>query len=95
MSAEGRKKRGESGKSNAENIAFRNGGRPSNLSVKTGATTHPRLAGAALLHTVELAQFLPGYNPSDRMERAMDEVIDHLAARHGNTRYGKDWRVYQ
>lgn len=94
MSQEGKKKRGESGQSNAKNISFRNGGRPSNLSVKIGASDHPRLAGAAMLHTLELAQRLPGFNPSPRMERAVDAVIDHLVARHRNTRYGREWEGY-
>lgn len=91
MSAEGKKKRGEAGVSNARNIPFRYGGSKCDLSTRIGATTHPRMAGAALLHAMELAQMLPGFNPSDRLMRATDEAIEHVTARHIQTRYGREW----
>lgn len=91
MSAEGKKKRGEAGMSNAKNIAFRYGGSKCDLSLRMGSTTHPRLAGAALLHAMEFSRILPGFNPSDRMLRAADEAIDHIAARHTHTRSAREW----
>lgn len=94
MSQESKKKHGESGVSNAKNMSFRNGGRPSNLSMKTGATSHPRMGGARMLHTMELAQLLPGFNPGHRLENAMDATISHLADWHSNTRYGREWKEW-
>lgn len=83
MSAESKKKRGESGVSNAKNIAFRNGGKPSNLSLYVGATTHPRLGGSRFLQAMILGATLPGFAPSDRMYRAADANIDHQERWHG------------
>lgn len=91
MSAEGKKKRGEAGVSNAKNIPFRYGGSKCDLSIRTGSTTHPRMAGAALLHAMELARLLPGFNPSDRLYRATDATIDHLSQWHERTRYAREW----
>lgn len=79
MSAEGKKKRGESGQSNAKNIPFRNGGRPCNYSTHLGATTHPRLGGALFLSAMALAARLPGFNPSQRMLNAADLCMDHCS----------------
>jgi hypothetical protein len=81
MSAEGKKKHGESGVSNAKNIPFRYGGHPSNLSLATGATSHPRLGGSRFLQAMILGARLPGFAPSDRMYRAADAVIDYLEER--------------
>lgn len=77
MSAEGKKKRGEAGQSNAKNIPFRNGGKPCNYSTHTGATTHPRLGGAKFLTAMALGAMLPGFRASDRMYRAADACLDH------------------
>jgi hypothetical protein len=79
MSAEGKKKRGESGQANAKNIAFRNGGRSCDLSLRIGSTMHPRLAGARMLHALGLAWEIFKVEPTDRLLRAADEVIDHIA----------------
>lgn len=92
MSAEGKKKRGEAGMSNAKNIAFRYGGSRCDLSTRIGACTHPRLAGAALLHAMELAAILPGFRASDRLMRAADAAIDHIAINHAGTVTARDWR---
>jgi hypothetical protein len=79
MSAEGKKKRGESGQSNAKTIAFRYGGKPSDLSLRIGSTTHPRMGGSRMLNALGLAYQVFGYEPSERLLRAADEVIDHIA----------------
>lgn len=76
MSADGKKKRGISGVSNAQNIAFRYGGRPSNFSLAIGHTTHPRLGGSLFLNAMILGQMLPGFNPSERMVKAADGCIE-------------------
>ena len=92
MSAEGKKKRGEAGQSNAKNIAFRYGGSKCDLSTRLGHTTHPRLAGSKLLHAMVLGQMLPGFNPSERLVRAVDATIEHLWLSHTNTATARDWR---
>lgn len=76
MSAEGKKKRGISGATNAKSIAFRYGGKPSNLSLKHGHTTHPRLGGSKMFYAMVLGALLPGFNPSDRLVRAADNFMD-------------------
>lgn len=76
MSAEGKKKRGEAGMSNAANIAFRGGGSKCNLSTHHGATTHPRLGGAKFLTAMALGAMLPGFKPSHRMMQAADLCMD-------------------
>lgn len=91
MSAEGKKKRGESGKSNAKNIAFRYGGKPCDYSTRVGATRHPRLAGARLLHAMELAALLPGFSPSERLVKATDETIEHIGSLHRDTTTARAW----
>ena len=91
MSSEGKKKRGEAGQSNAKNIAFRYHGYPHGIagtnwnytvSTQTGATTHPRLAGARLLNAMILGAQLPYFRASDRLIRAADATIDHLEKWH-------------
>lgn len=77
MSAEGKKKRGEAGQSNAKNIAFRNGGSKCNLSTHHGRTDHPRKAGALFLSAMALGAFLPGFNPTGSMLKAADLCMDH------------------
>lgn len=76
MSGEGKKKRGASGVSNAGNIAFRFGGRPSNYRLAIGHRTHPRLGGSRFLNAMMLGQMLPGFKPSERMLRAADACIE-------------------
>lgn len=81
MSAEGKKKRGESGQTNAKNIPFRYGGRACDLSLRISSTTHPRMGGARMLHALGLAWEIFKVEPTDRLLRAADEVIDHIARR--------------
>ena len=78
MSAEGKKRRGRSGVSNAKSIAFRNGGNPCNLSTKTGSTRHPRLGGSKMLHAMILGASLPGFFASERLILAADATMDFL-----------------
>ncbi len=81
MSAEGKKKRGEAGMSNAKNIPFRYHGYPKGytLSTNTYTTTHPRLGGSRMVNAMRLGAMIGGvgYNPSDRAYRAVDEAMDH------------------
>lgn len=77
MSAEGKKKRGVSGASNAKNIPFRYGGSKCNLSLAHGHTVHPRLGGRLFLGAMILGSSLPGFNPSERMYKAADLCMDH------------------
>lgn len=93
MSAEGKKKRGEAGMSNAKNIAFRYGGSKCDLSLRIGHTTHPRLAGARLLHAMELAALLPNFNPSERLVKATDETISHIEKLHADTGTARVWKA--
>ncbi len=81
MSAEGKKKRGESGQANAKNIAFRNGGKVCDLSLRVGSTNHPRMGGAKMLNALRLAWEIFGHEPSERLLRAADAVIDHIDRR--------------
>jgi hypothetical protein len=69
-------KRGESGQSNAQNISFRNGGRPCNLSSTLGNPTwSPRGAGSQLVQAMNLAVLLPGFNPSDLLLTKTDAAM--------------------
>lgn len=94
MSAEGKKKRGVSGMANAKNIPFRYHGVPRGYTLNTSinATTHPRLAGAKLLHTMEWARILPGFYPSDRLIRAVDATIEFISSEHWNTKSAREWK---
>jgi len=78
MSAEGKKKRGESGVANAKHIAFRYGGNKCDLSTRIGATTHPRLAGSRMLQAMKLGVKLPGFFASHRLYSAADETIEYI-----------------
>ena len=87
MSAEGKKKRGVSGVSNAKNINFRYCGYPRaiagtnwnySLSTANGATDHPRLGGSRFLHAMAMGAKLPGFNPSHRAVLAADMCIEWL-----------------
>lgn len=82
MSAEGKKKRGISGQSNARNIPFRYGGKPSNLSTRIGGTNHPRLGGSKFLYAMIFGRYLPNFTASDRAFKAADEVIIYLEDRY-------------
>lgn len=94
MSAEGKKKRGISGMTNAKNIPFRYHGYPKSYTLSTalGRSDHPRMAGAKLLHTLEWARLVPGFQASDRMLRAVDATIDHILSRHPDTATAREWR---
>lgn len=94
MSAEGKKKRGEAGQSNAKNIPFRYHGYPRGYTVSTaiGRSDHPRMGGARFLHAMELAARLPGFAASHRMIQAADAVIDYIAAQHSRSRTAREWR---
>lgn len=70
MSAEGKKKRGESGLSNAKTIPFRYGGRPCNYDTKTYRSNHPRGAGSRLVSTVLFGSFL-----SENYKESLSEVL--------------------
>lgn len=82
MSAEGKKKRGESGVSNAKVIPFRYGGSKCDFSMRLGGTSHPRLGGSRFLHAMIMGARLPGFFPSNRARLAADEVIEHLERWH-------------
>jgi hypothetical protein len=60
MSAEGKKKRGLSGQSNAKSIAFRYGGSKCDYSIgyRPGAASHPRWAGSKLVQAFTLGTVL-------------------------------------
>lgn len=85
MSAEGKKKRGESGMANARNIAFRYHGYPKGYSLSTaiGRSDHPRMGGSRFLRAMMLGAKLPGFQASERMYRAADAVIDHIEGHRG------------
>lgn len=76
MSAEGKKKRGVSGATNAKNIPFRYHGYPKGYTLSTAVGRSQHFAGARFLHAMILGAKLPGFAPSDRMYRAADEVIE-------------------
>ena len=93
MSAEGKKKRGVSGATNAKNIPFRYHGYPRGYTLSTaiGRSDHPRMAGAKLLHTMAFARLLPGFRASDLCFRAVDATIDHITLRHPDTKTAREW----
>lgn len=79
MSGENKKKRGEAGKSNAKNIAFRYGGSKCDFSTKLGRTTHPRLGGSRFLNAMKFGEMI-GHSenaaPSDRAYKAADDNME-------------------
>lgn len=83
MSAEGKKKRGESGRKNAESIPFRNGGSKCNLSTKIGRTD--RTGGARMVHAISASNVLIGmgypcgYTPSARLLRMWEDGEKRVA----------------
>lgn len=88
MSSEGKKKRGESGKKNAESIAFRYGGSKCNYSLRHGATTHPKLAGSKLVNAMKYGMIvlpLLGFkvpSMSHRLETALDAAMSNCTSPH-------------
>lgn len=83
MSAESKKKRGESGSKNAKSIPFRYHGYPHGYSLSLAHGGSSQFAGAKLLHAMALGAMLggPGYAPSGRMYRAADVAIERIEAR--------------
>jgi hypothetical protein len=79
VSAEGKKKRGESGQSNAKNISFRYGGSKCDFSTRIGTPIHPRKAGARFLSAMALGAMLPGFDKvvTRGMIAAADLCMDH------------------
>lgn len=78
MSAESKKKRGESGKKNAEAQPFRGNGRvPRDYhnNTVTGRSDHPCGAGSLLVRAMNLGSFLPGFTPSERLIRMTDNAM--------------------
>ena len=76
-------KRGESGKSHAASISFRNGGRPCNLSsVHGNPGFSPRGAGSLLVQAMTLAVHLPNFNPSEQLLRKTDEAMKNCTSPH-------------
>lgn len=77
MSAEGKKKRGESGMSNAKNIPFRYHGYPRNYTLSTalGRPQHPRGAGSLLVRAMNLGVKLGGFAPSQRLLNMTEEAM--------------------
>lgn len=81
MSAEGKKKRGVSGATNAKSIPFRYHGYPKGYTTSTAIGRSDRFAGAQFLNAMILAAKLPGFVASDRMYRAADEAMERKEAR--------------
>lgn len=77
MSAEGKKKRGEAGKSNAASIPFRYHGRkpPRYNDTSIGASQHPCGAGSRLVNAMRLGICLPNFSASERLMRMTDEAM--------------------
>lgn len=70
MSAEGKKKRGESGVSNAKNIAFRYGGSPCDFSTTIRRTSSPYGAGSRLVQALRVGAMLGHYPSGPLMTKA-------------------------
>lgn len=69
-------KRGESGKSHAASISFRNGGRPCHYGTQTGNPGFSlRGAGSLLVQAMTLAVHLPNFAPSEQLLRKTDEAM--------------------
>lgn len=80
MSAEGKKKRGEAGASNAKNIPFRYGG--SKCNVSTGLGRAERSSGATFLSAMALGMVVArmqgkALNLPNRAWVWADEAMDH------------------
>lgn len=83
MSAEGKKKRGVSGATNAKNIPFRYHGYPRGYTVSTalGGSDHPCMGGSRYLAAMVLGAKLPNYFRSDRMMRAAYNAAERIENR--------------
>lgn len=81
MSAEGKKKRGVSGATNAKAIPFRYHGYPKGYSLSTALGRSDRFAGAKFLNAMTLGVHLPGFTATDRMYRTADEAMERKEAR--------------
>ena len=77
MSAEGKKKRGEAGISNAKSIPFRYNGYPRGytLSTRTNRTNHKAGAGSRLVQAMALGIRLPGYKDNPILLSRTDEAM--------------------
>lgn len=76
MSTESKKKRGESGVSNAKNIPFRYHGYPRGYTLSTARGGSNRFAGSRFLNAMILGAMLPGFFASDRMYKAADAAME-------------------
>lgn len=76
MSAEGKKKRGEAGQSNAEAIPFRYHGRkPPQYNDNRIGRTDVR-GTSKMVQAVMLGSKLPGFNPSQRLVKMTEDAMD-------------------
>ena len=76
MSAEGKKKRGESGKSNAESIPFRYHGRVP-VRYKDNSIGRTESRGTSLMvRAVLLGSRLPGFFASERLQRMTEGAME-------------------
>lgn len=82
MSAEGKKKRGESGLSNAKNIPFRYGGSKCDYSTHHGRTTSPYGAGSALINALRIGLLFPNEGLSAKMLRTADAAMGRCTSPH-------------
>lgn len=80
MSAEGKKKRGEAGVSNAKNIPFRYGGSRCDFSTRIGNSSHPRGAGSRLVQAMKLGVMLPNFFASERLFRMTDMAMERCSS---------------
>mgnify|MGYP001561472333 CR=1 FL=1 len=84
MSSESKKKRGESGVSNAASTPFRgNGRRPARyFDNSLGVSYHPCGAGSALVNAMRLGCILPGFDPSQRLLDMTDAAMARCTSPH-------------
>lgn len=76
MSAEGKKKRGESGVGNAKNIPFRYKGFPKGYTLSTTIGRANRFGGSRFLNAMRLGAALPHFQASQFMYDAADAFMD-------------------
>lgn len=77
MSAEGKKKRGQAGLTNAQSIPFRYGGRPCNYSTAHGNPRSKYGAGSKLVGAMIFGALMAGsrFNPSQRLVEMTDAAM--------------------